>query len=181
MDLKELSDNIKQEQAFEEMMKEKYPDGYTPAQEAEEWGKRNRSDLGLWMENKKKGLYNMIFGGDKGAHGAIDSKISQNNLNPNNIKNKVKSETLDLYDLMQDPMFNQGTAIFKGMTEGGDNRFYKRGFTMPSTYYADMDEPYSTKDQIMQLLTNSIRQSPDDTTSTQEIKDFYKLHKMQMP
>ena len=126
-------------------------------------------------------MANELLGSNKGAHGAIDSKISQNNLNPSNIKNKVRSETLDLYDLMQDPMFNQGTAIFKGMTEGGDNRFYKRGFTMPSTYYTDMDEPYSTKDQIMQLLLNSIRQSPDDTTSTKDIKDFYKLHKMPMP
>ena len=97
MDLKELNDNIKQEQAFEEMMKEKYPDGYTPAQEAAEWGKRNRSDLGLWMENKKKGLYNMIVGGDKGAHSAIDSKISKNDnlFNQEVVKqmsDKVKSE-----------------------------------------------------------------------------------------
>ena len=52
---------------------------------------------------------------------------------------------------------------------------------MPSTYYSDYDEPYSTKDQIMQLLVNSIRQNPDDTTSIKDIKDFYKLHKMPMP
>ena len=115
------------------------------------------------------------------AHGAIDSKISQNNLNPNNIKNKVRSETLDLYDIFPDYMFNQGTAIFTGETGGGEPRFYKRGFSMPSTYGLDDNEPYSTKDQIMQLLVNAIRQSPDDTTSTQDIKDLYKLHKQPMP
>lgn len=115
------------------------------------------------------------------AHDAIDVRIALNNLKPNNIKNKVKSETLDLYGLFPDQVYPKGTAIFKGMTEGGDTRFYKRPFDMPSTYYTDIDEPYSTKDQIMQLLKNAIRQSPDDTTSTQEIKDFYKLHNMQMP
>ena len=114
------------------------------------------------------------------AHDAIDSKISRNNLNSNNINNKVNSETLDMYGLFEDWLFNQGTAIFKAKTEGGDNRFYKRGFTMPSSYGDPSDEGV-TKDQIMQLLVNSIRQSPDDTTSTQKIKDFYKLHKMQMP
>jgi hypothetical protein len=118
---------------------------------------------------------------NNGAHDAIDARIAVNDLNPNNMKNKVKSETLDLYDLMQDPMFNMGTAIFSGQTKGGDKRFYKRGFSMPSTYYTDMDEPYSTKDQIMQVLANAIRQSPDDTTSTQEIKDFYKLRGQEMP
>ena len=114
------------------------------------------------------------------AHDAIDKRISGNNLNPNNIKNKVNANTLDLYGLFEDFMFNQGTAIFKGMTEGGDNRFYKRGFTMPSSY-ADPSDEGVTKDQIMQLLVNSIRQSPDDTTSTQEIKDFYKLRGQEMP
>tara|TARA_R100000742_G_C4256134_1_gene74017 strand:- start:47 stop:406 length:360 start_codon:yes stop_codon:yes gene_type:complete len=117
----------------------------------------------------------------KGAHGAIDSKISRNNLNPKNIKNQVNSETIDMYGLLEDYMFNQGTAIFNAQTKGGDNRFYKRNFSMPSTYGLDDNEPYSTKDQIMQLLLNSIRQSPDDTTSTKDIKDFYKLHKMPMP
>tara|TARA_R100000008_G_scaffold43858_1_gene25473 strand:- start:41 stop:769 length:729 start_codon:yes stop_codon:yes gene_type:complete len=117
----------------------------------------------------------------KGAHDAIDVRIAINELEPNNMKNKVKSETLDLYGLFEDAMFNRGDAIFSGQTEGGDTRFYKRGFSMPSTYYTDTDEPYSTKDQIMQVLANSIRQSPDDTTSTQEVKDFYKLHGQQMP
>lgn len=117
----------------------------------------------------------------KGAHGAIDSKISRNNLNPKNIKNQVNSETIDMYGLLEDYMFNQGTAIFNAQTKGGDNRFYKRNFSMPSTYGLDDNEPYSTKDQIMQLLSNSIRQSPDDTTSTKEIKDLYKLHKTPMP
>tara|TARA_Y100001963_G_C6785355_1_gene452337 strand:- start:2594 stop:3139 length:546 start_codon:yes stop_codon:yes gene_type:complete len=180
MDLKELNDNIKQEQAFEEMMKEKYPDGYTPAQEAAEWGKRNRSDLGLWMENKKKGLYNMIFGGDKGAHSAIDSKISKNNLNKGNIKNQLDANTLDVYGLFEDWLFNQGTAIVKGQTMGGEDRFYKRGFSMPSTY-GDISDDNVTKDQIMQLLLNSIRETPDDSVSSQSVKDFYKLHKMPMP
>ena len=113
-----------------------------------------------------------------GAHGAIDSKISQNNLNPNNIKNKVRSETLDLYDIFPDPVYNRGEAIFTGQTEGGDTRFYKRPFDMPRDYYSDDD---ITKDQIMQVLKNAIRQSPDDTTSTQDIKDLYKLHKQSMP
>jgi|21_taG_2_1085346.scaffolds.fasta_scaffold05578_5 hypothetical protein len=117
----------------------------------------------------------------KGAHRAIDSKISRNNLNPKNIKNQVNSETIDMYGLLEDYMFNQGTAIFNAQTKGGDNRFYKRNFSMPSTYGLDDNEPYSTKDQIMQLLSNSIRQSPDDTTSTKEIKDLYKLHKTPMP
>jgi len=116
-----------------------------------------------------------------GAHGAIDSKISQNNLNPNNIKNQVKSETLDAYGIIEDFMFNQGTAIFNAQTKGGDNRFYKRNFSMPSTYGFDDNEPYSTKDQIMQLLSNSIRESPDDTVSTQSVQDLYKLHKQPMP
>ena len=115
-----------------------------------------------------------------GAHDAIDSRILKNNLNPNNIKNKVNSDTLDMYGLFEDWLFNQGTAIFRAQTEGGYNRFYKRGFTIPSTY-GDPSDDGATKDQIMQLLVNSIRQSPDDTTSTQDIKDLYKLHKMPMP
>ena len=115
-----------------------------------------------------------------GAHGAIDSKISQNNLNPNNLKNQVDSNTLDIYGLFEDYMFNMGTAIFNAQTQGGDNRFYKRNFTMPSSY-GDPSDQGITKDQIMQLLANSIRQSPDDTVSTQSIKDFYKLHKQPMP
>ena len=61
---------------------------------------------------------------NNGAHKAIDSKISQNNLNPNNIKNQVRSETLDAYGIIEDFMFNQGTAIFNAQTKGGDNRFY---------------------------------------------------------
>jgi len=116
-----------------------------------------------------------------GAHGAIDSKISQNNFNPNNIKNQVDSETLDVYGLFEDYMFNMGTAIFNAQTQGGANRFYKRKFSHPSTYGLDDNEPYSTKDQIMQLLSNSIRESPDDTVSTQSIQDLYKLHKLPMP
>jgi hypothetical protein len=116
-----------------------------------------------------------------GAHGAIDSKISQNNLNPKNIKNQVDSETLDMYGLFEDYMFNQGTAIFNAQTQGGENRFYKRGFSMPSTYGFDDNEPYSTKDQIMQLLSNSINQNPDDTVSTQSVQDLYGLHKQPMP
>ena len=115
-----------------------------------------------------------------GAHGAIDSKISQNNLNPKNIKNQVNSETLDMYGLFEDYMFNMGTAIFNAQTQGGDNRFYKRNFSMPSTYGFDDNEPYSTKDQIMQLLSNSIRKSPDDTVSTKSVQDLYKLHKQPM-
>ena len=67
-----------------------------------------------------------------GAHDAIDSKISRNNLNPKNIKNQVDSETLDMYGLFEDYMFNMGTAIFNAKTKGGDNRFYKRNFSMPS-------------------------------------------------
>jgi hypothetical protein len=126
-------------------------------------------------------MANELLGSNNGAHGAIDSKISQNNLNPNNIKNKVQSETLDFYDIFPDPVYNRGEAIFTGQTEGGDTRFYKRPFDMPSTYYTTMDEPYSDKDQIMQVLKNAIRRSPDDTTSTQEIKDLYKLHKLPMP
>ena len=117
---------------------------------------------------------------NNGAHGAIDSKISQNNLNPDNIKNKVNSETLDIYGLFEDYMFNMGTAIFNAQTKGGENRFYKRGFTMPSAY-ADPSDQGITKDQIMQLLANSIRQSPDDTVSTQSIQDLYKLYKQPMP
>ena len=117
---------------------------------------------------------------NNGAHGAIDSKISQNNLNPKNIKNQVDSETLDVYGLFEDYMFNMGTAIFNAQTQGGDNRFYKRDFTMPSTY-ADPSDEGATKDQIMQLLANSIRQSPDDTVSTQSVQDLYGLHKQQMP
>ena len=115
------------------------------------------------------------------AHGAIDNKISQNNLNPKNIKNQVNSETLDMYGLFEDYMFNMGTAIFNAQTQGGDNRFYKRNFSMPSTYGLDDNEPYSTKDQIMQLLSNSIRKSPDDTVSTKSVQDLYKLHKQPMP
>ena len=116
------------------------------------------------------------------AHNAIDTRIAINELNEKNIKNKVKSETLDLYGLFDAAnIFNMGTAVFSGKTKGGDKRFYKRDFSMPSTYYSDYDEPYSTKDQIMQLLVNSIRQNPDDTTSIKDIKDFYKLHKMPMP
>ena len=115
-----------------------------------------------------------------GAHGAIDSKISQNNLNPNNIKNQVVSETLDMYGLFEDYIFNQGTAIFNAQTQGGDNRFYKRGFSMPSTY-ADPSDQGITKEQIMQLMANSINQSPDDTVSTQSVQDLYGLHKQPMP
>mgnify|MGYP003645385759 FL=1 len=118
---------------------------------------------------------------NNGAHKAIDSKISQNNLNPNNIKNQVRSETLDAYGIIEDFMFNQGTAIFNAQTKGGDNRFYKRNFSMPSTYGFDDNEPYSTKDQIMQLLSNSINKSPNDTVSTQSVQDLYKLHKQPMP
>jgi len=114
------------------------------------------------------------------AHGAIDSKISQNNLNPNNIKNQVDSETLDIYGLFEDYMFNRGTAIFNAQTQGGDNRFYRRDFTMPSAY-ADPSDEGVTKDQIMQLLSNSINQSPDDTVSTQSVQDLYGLHKQPMP
>ena len=117
---------------------------------------------------------------NNGAHGAIDSKISQNNLNLDNIKNQVNPETLDIYGLFEDYMFNMGTAIFNAQTQGGANRFYKRGFTMPSAY-GDPSDQGVTKDQIMQLLANSIRQSPDDTVSTQSIKDLYKLHKQPMP
>tara|TARA_R110000824_G_scaffold264764_1_gene453620 strand:+ start:51 stop:782 length:732 start_codon:yes stop_codon:yes gene_type:complete len=115
-----------------------------------------------------------------GAHGAIDNKISQNNLNPNNIKNQVVSETLDMYGLFEDYIFNQGTAIFNAQTQGGDNRFYKRGFSMPSTY-ADPSDQGITKEQIMQLMANSINQSPDDTVSTQSVQDLYGLHKQPMP
>jgi len=115
-----------------------------------------------------------------GAHDAIDSKISRNNLNPKNIKNQVDSNTLDIYGLFEDYMFNMGTAIFNAQTQGGDNRFYKRGFTMPSAYGNPSDQG-ATKDQIMQLLANSIRQSPDDTVSTQSVQDLYKLHKQPMP
>tara|TARA_R100000700_G_C3133891_1_gene118032 strand:- start:349 stop:747 length:399 start_codon:yes stop_codon:yes gene_type:complete len=132
------------------------------------------------MDLKKKGLYEMIFGEDKGAHGAIDSKISQNNLSANNIKNKMDSSTLDVYGLFEDWLFNQGTAIIKGQTMGGEDRFYKRGFAMPSSY-GDPSDQGATKEQIMQLLLNSIRESPDDTISTKKVKDFYKLHKMPMP
>ena len=114
------------------------------------------------------------------AHGAIDSKISQNNLNPDNIKNQVNSETLDIYGLFEDYMFNQGTAIFNAQTQGGENRFYKRGFTMPSAY-GDPSDQGITKDQIMQLLANSINQNPDDTVSTQSVQDLYGLHKQPMP
>ena len=39
-----------------------------------------------------------------GAHGAIDSKISQNNLNPKNIKNQVKSGTLSPLKFLIDAM-----------------------------------------------------------------------------
>ena len=68
-----------------------------------------------------------------GAHGAINSKIAQNELNPKNIKNKVESETLDLYGLFDSAnLFNMGTAVFNAQTKGGDNRFYKRNFSMPS-------------------------------------------------
>ena len=116
----------------------------------------------------------------KGAHGAIDSKISQNNLNPKNIKNQVDSETLDVYGLFEDYMFNMGTAIFNAQTQGGANRFYKRDFTMPSAY-ADPSDQGATKAQIMQLMANSINQSPDDTVSTQSVQDLYGLHKQQMP
>ena len=116
----------------------------------------------------------------KGAHGAIDSKISQNNLNPKNIKNQVDSETLDVYGLFEDYMFNMGTAIFNAQTQGGANRFYKRDFTMPSAY-ADPSDQGATKAQIMQLMANSINQSPDDTVSTQSVQDLYKLHKQPMP
>ena len=73
-------------------------------------------------------------------------------------------------------MFNQGTAVFNAQTQGGDNRFYKRGFSMPSSY-ADPSDQGITKDQIMQLHSNSIRESPDDTVSTQSVQDLYKLHK----
>ena len=117
---------------------------------------------------------------NNGAHDAIDSKISQNNLNPKNIKNQVMSETLDEYGLFEDYMFNQGTAIFNAQTQGGDNRFYKRNFSMPGSY-ADPSDEGVTKDQIMQLLANSINQSPDDTVSTQSVQDLYGLHKQPMP
>ena len=117
---------------------------------------------------------------NKGAHDAIDSRISQNNLSPNNIKNKVNTNTLDIYGLFEDWLFNQGTAIVKGQTMGGEDRFYKRGFIMPSTY-GDPGDEGATKGQIMQLLLNSIKQSPDDTISSKSVKDLYKLHKMPMP
>ena len=182
--LDSLYQQMDKEKDFKEKMKTKYPSGYTPSQEVGEWGKENRTNLGLWLDKKKKGLYNMMFGEEEtnnnGAHEAIDSKISQNNFNPGNIKNQVKSETLDLYGLFEDYMFNQGTAIFNAQTQGGDNRFYKRGFTMPSTY-ADPSDEGITKDQIMQLLSNSINQNPDDTVSTQSVQDLYKLHKQPMP
>ena len=185
--LDSLYQQMDKEKAFKEKMKAKYPGGYTPSQEVGEWGKdpRNRTDLGNWMVKKKEDLYNMIFGKEEtnnnGAHGAIDSKISQNNLNPNNIKNQVMSETLDIYDIFTDPVYNKGQAIFTGQTGGGDTRFYNRPFDMPSTYYTTMDEPYSDKDQIMQVLYNAISQSPDDTVSTQSVQDLYGLHKQPMP
>ena len=117
---------------------------------------------------------------NNGAHGAIDKEISQNNLNPKNVKNKVKSKTLNIYGLFEDYMLNRGTAIFNAQTQGGDNRFYKRGFDMPSAY-ADPSDDDITKDQIMQVLKNSIRQSPDDTVSTQSVQNLYKLHEQPMP
>ena len=126
-------------------------------------------------------MANELLGSNNGAHGAIDGKILAQNLNPKNIKNQVNSETLDIYGLFEDYMFNMGTAIFNAQTQGGDNRFYKRKFSHPSTYGLDDNEPYSTKDQIMQLLSNSIRDSPDDTVSTQSVQDLYKLHKQPMP
>tara|TARA_R100000315_G_scaffold58456_1_gene33586 strand:+ start:298 stop:1053 length:756 start_codon:yes stop_codon:yes gene_type:complete len=56
-------ERIKQQQDFNKMMKEKYPDGYTPYQEALEFKKRpeNMTDLGLRMQGLKNSLYNMLF------------------------------------------------------------------------------------------------------------------------
>jgi len=109
----------------------------------------------------------------KGAHEAIDARIAVNELKPNNMKNKVNSNTVDVYDLLESS--SRVTGIYKGQTEGGDPRFYKRDFYnmhVPNSYY---DESSGTKEQLQQLYQNAIMKSPQDTTSRKDISDTYKL------
>ena len=58
-------------------------EGYTYAQEAAEWGDdpKNRTDLGLWLDEKKKSLHEMIFGEkEPKAHDEIDKLIAKDSI-----------------------------------------------------------------------------------------------------
>ena len=107
-----------------------------------------------------------------GAHDAIDARIAVNEVNPKNIKNKVNSNTVDIYDLLESS--SRVTGIYKGETEGGEPRFYKRDFYkhhVPSSYYDGSGNP----ELLQQLYANAIMSEPQDTTSRKDISDTYKL------
>ena len=113
------------------------------------------------------------------AHDAIDKKILMNNLNPNNIKNKVRSETIEPLELLQDGI--RATQIFQGLTEGGDRRYYAKdlyGFGVPSSFY---DEESGVKEQLRQLYKNRIIDAPQDTTSSKGIEEIYNYFNRKSP
>ena len=122
----------------------------------------------------------MIMGNN--AHSQLDTLIEQNKRNPQNIKNEVMTETIKIPEnaIFPDYLTNIVTAIAEGETEGGEKRYYMKSSSMPSSFgHPEYGE--GTRRQVMQMLLNAIKQSPQDTIPRKEVEDYYKFHKMPMP
>tara|TARA_R100001463_G_scaffold41191_1_gene86975 strand:+ start:1998 stop:2501 length:504 start_codon:yes stop_codon:yes gene_type:complete len=140
---KELTEYNKKER--ERRIKE----GYTYAQEATEWGTdpKNRTDLGLWLDKKKKGLSEMIFGKEEKAHSNIDDLILVNTLN----RISHSNDALGVQ------------ALYQAKTKGGDTRHLLQHSTGRPTKY--------NLEVMDYLLRDAIKQNPEysDTLTTQEL------------
>ena len=140
---KELTEYNKKER--ERRIKE----GYTYAQEATEWGTdpKNRTDLGLWLDEKKKGLNEMIFGKEEKAHSNIDDLILV--------------DTLNRISHSSDAFGNR--ALYEAETRGGDKRHLLQNFGGGASKH-DLEF-------IDYILREEIKANPtySDTLSSEEL------------